>query len=172
MPSRRDAIHMTEDEVRTFLETTTRWLQVATIGKNGLPQLTTVNFLFAEGMIYFNGYKTSQRNVNLHRNPAVGVLVEDGVAYNEMRGVCFQGYAEFIDDPQESRRLRHLIGAQRALRMTGEATSAQTARPASRRPEEARDSHDAPVVDKREWVGVRPVKVYSWDHSKLPTGVH
>src|SRR5690349_18042241 len=53
MSKRRELIRMTEGETRSFIEGC-KSLQVATINKNGTPQLTTLWFAIVGGAIIFD----------------------------------------------------------------------------------------------------------------------
>ena len=77
MPKRRGSIRMSDDEVWKFIEER-KSLQVATIGADGAPHLTTLWFAIVDGEIAFETFTKSQKIVNLRRDPRIAVLVEDG----------------------------------------------------------------------------------------------
>lgn len=146
--SQRERIRMTHAEVRKFLAEH-RKAQVATIGRDGTPHLTTLFYGLIEGQIAFWTYRRSQKAVNLHRDPRLTVLVEDGRDYDELRGVMIHGLARIVDGTDEVRSL--------ALELTGQG------RPL--------DDATRAVIDaqapKRVVVVVQPQRVVSWDHGKL-----
>ena len=93
MPKRRDSIQMSDEEIWKFIEEQ-KSLQVATLGKDGMPHLTTLWFALVDGEIVFETFTKSQKVVNLRRDPRISVLLEDGEEYNKLRGVSIQGRAE------------------------------------------------------------------------------
>src|SRR5882672_33717 len=98
MAKRRGQIAMSEDELWKFIEER-KSLQVATIGADGAPHLTTLWFVIVDGKIAFETFSKSQKIANLRRDPRIAVLVEDGKKYNELRGVAINGRADLHDDP-------------------------------------------------------------------------
>src|SRR2546423_1241938 len=95
--SQRDRIRMSDDEIESFLSSA-RKLQVASVNADGTPHLVTMYYTDLDGDIAFWTYGKAQKAVNLRRDPRITCLVEDGVAYNERRGVTVYGEAELIED--------------------------------------------------------------------------
>ena len=91
-------------------------VQIATIGPDGTPHLTTLFYVLEDGMLAFWTYGRSQKVVNLRRDPRITCLVEDGEDYFELRGVSIQGKARLVEDYDEIRAL----GARVAKRMAGD----------------------------------------------------
>lgn len=150
MGKQRDLVKMTDEEVWRFLDQAHN-LQVATIGRDGAPHLTTVWFGVRDGRILFETYGKSQKVVNLRRDNRIAVLVEDGVAYDELRGVSINGTAEVIDEnPRLLELMRFLVG----IHFKG-----QTA--------DELDQTAEQMAKKRVVVAVTPERVMSWDHAKL-----
>ena len=81
----RAAVRMTDDEVASFLDASMK-VQVATIGPDGSPHLTTLFYVMHEGRIAFWTYASVQKIKNLERDPRITCLVEDGTDYFELRG--------------------------------------------------------------------------------------
>lgn len=95
---RRASIAMSDDEVRAFLKER-QVMTVATIAANGRPHLTAMWYGFlADGAPALWTYGKSQKVVNLRRDPRITCLVEDGEAYNELRGVELRATARVIED--------------------------------------------------------------------------
>lgn len=150
MAKARDAIRMSDDEIAAFLESQQN-LQVATIGKDGAPHLTTVWFVIHDGRILFETYGTSQKVVNLRRDPRLAVLAEDGTTYDTLRGVSINGRAEIIEaQPRRTELMEVLLGHHFPDLEAGHL------RLMSER-----------MAQKRVVVAVVPEKVASWDHTKL-----
>jgi PPOX class probable F420-dependent enzyme len=150
----RDGVRMDDVEIADFLDDNLK-VQVASIGKNGAPHLTTLFYVILDGRIAFWTYARSQKVRNLERDPRMSALVEDGTDYFELRGVSVRGRAEIVRDPDEVYR----IGSAVVTAMTGAASF-----------EELGELGRAEVerqVAKRVAVVVRPEKVASWDHAKL-----
>ena len=149
MPSQRERIRMTDEEVAEFLATE-RTLQVASIGPDGTPHLVAMWFTVIDGRIVFWTYAKSQKTVNLRRDPRVTCLVEAGESYGELRGVSITGRAEIADDYDTVFK----VGAAVYGRYQGDMTHA------SRAGVEAE-------AQKRVAIFINPVKTASWDHRKL-----
>jgi PPOX class probable F420-dependent enzyme len=149
----RAAVRMSDDEVERFLASRKK-VQVATVGPDGSPHLTTLFYVVRGGRIAFWTYASSQKVRNLERDPRIGCLVEDGEDYFELRGVSVTGTAELVRDEAGIRE----IGTAVVSRMVdgadlGELGTAEVER----------------QVRKRVGVVVTPAKVASWDHRKLTT---
>ena len=150
MAKARDIVRMSEAEISAFLAAA-HSLQVATLGPDGAPHLTTVWFTVHEGCVMFETYGKSQKVVNLQRDPRIAVLAEDGLTYGELRGVSINGRAEVVEDFPRRHDLMRLLLAHHFPGLSGEALDAQT----------------TSMAAKRVVVVVHPEKVMSWDHGKL-----
>jgi pyridoxine/pyridoxamine 5'-phosphate oxidase len=90
MPSRRDQIRMSDDELRAFLDEQ-KVVTVATIGPNGRPHLMPLWYVpQTDGSLIGWTFAKSQKAKNLERDPHATLQIEDGVAYQELRGVMFE----------------------------------------------------------------------------------
>jgi PPOX class probable F420-dependent enzyme len=151
MPAGRNAVTMSDGEIEQFLAENMK-VQIATIGPDGTPHLTTLFYVLEDGMVAFWTYGRSQKVVNLRRDPRITLLVEDGEDYFELRGVSIQGKARLVEEYDDIRAL----GSRVAKRMAGDV--------------DLGDFGDE-IVDKqaRKRVGivVEPIKVASWDHHKM-----
>jgi PPOX class probable F420-dependent enzyme len=151
MASGRDAIRMTEEELTEFLETNMK-VQVATVGPDGQPHLTTLFYVMVDGQMFFWTYGRSQKIQNLRRDPRITCLVEDGVEYFELRGATIFGKARLLEDYDELLDL----GGRVARRMAGGADLGDFG-----------DQIVAQQARKRVGVIVEPDKIASWDHRKM-----
>jgi PPOX class probable F420-dependent enzyme len=148
MPSRRDQIKMTDDEVRAFL-VEQMVMQCATIGPNGRPHMVALWYA-PEGIELRSWtYAKSQKAQNLARDPRATIGVEDGVQYHELRGVMLECDVHI---EHETERVAE-YGFALVDRYAG---GAEAAKEAFR--EQAR---------KRVGLHFVPTRVVSWDHSKL-----
>lgn len=89
MPSQRDRIKLTDGEIADFLDAP-RVLNVATNGPDGWPHLVAVWYVVRDRDIWTWTYGKSQKVKNLEGDSKATLLVEDGKAYNELRGVMMK----------------------------------------------------------------------------------
>ena len=102
--SSRSSVRMSEAEIKDFLADNMK-VQIATIGPDGRPHLTTLFYVLEDGQLAFWTYGASQKVVNLRRDPRISCLVEDGEDYFELRGVSIQGKARIMEDYDDVRAL-------------------------------------------------------------------
>lgn len=151
MSGQRAAVALTEDEVQELLGEELK-VQVATIGADGVPHLSTLFYVVIDGRISFWTYGKSQKIVNIRRDDRVSVLVEGGTDYAELRGVSITGRARLVEDHHEIL----VIGSQVVTRMAGGVDLGELG--------EAIVSKQA---TKRVGVVIEPDHVASWDHRKM-----
>jgi nitroimidazol reductase NimA-like FMN-containing flavoprotein (pyridoxamine 5'-phosphate oxidase superfamily) len=75
-------------------------MSVATVGPDGRPHLVAMWYGFIDGAPAFWTYAKAQKIVNLRRDPRLTCMVEDGSAYNELRGVELVADAQLIEDAE------------------------------------------------------------------------
>jgi Pyridoxamine 5'-phosphate oxidase len=166
MPSRRNEIEMTDDEVRAFLAEQ-MVMQCATSGPRGLPHMVPLWFVAemtphpaqaaeppASGLELVGWtYAKSQKARNLERDARATIGLEDGVRYEELRGVMFEC------DVLLDRDAEHVEGVGLRLfeRYAGELTPELREMVAQQAP-------------KRIGLRFVPTRVVSWDHRKLGGG--
>ena len=146
----RDKIRMSDQEQTAFIEEK-KSLQVATLNADGSPHLSTLWFALVDNKIVFETYTRSQKIVNLHRDPRITVLVEDGLEYQNLRGVMIQGPATLHEDQEAVQGFAREV----VLRNEPEV------------PAELVDQVAARMAAKRTAVVIEPTKTISWDHTKL-----
>ncbi|WP_157431361.1 pyridoxamine 5'-phosphate oxidase family protein [Actinomadura hibisca] len=154
--SKREKIKMTPEETAAFLAANYK-VQVATVGKEGEPHLVTMFYALLDGKIAFTTYKSSQKVLNLRRDPVMTCLVEDGVQYNELRGVALYGRGLVIEDQDELLKVGAVVGS----RMAGLPVP-EIGDPID--PEFAEGVKLA--MAKRVLIVMEPDRVVSWDHGK------
>ncbi|MGI9284440.1 MAG: pyridoxamine 5'-phosphate oxidase family protein [Pseudomonadales bacterium] len=150
MPSRRDIVSMSEEEMWDFIETQKN-IQVCTLNKDGSPHLTVMWFAIEEKTIVLETFTKAQKIVNLKRNPKMAVLLEDGEKYEELRGVSINCEAELIDDYETV----HALHVDVVVRNQPGVTTEQA------------EEFTREMSKKKTVIRVRPQKVMSWDHRKL-----
>ena len=152
--NRRNQIEMTPEEITTYLGEA-RNMALCTVGKDGYPHVVAMSYMAKDGVIFMSSFKKAQKVVNAKRNPKVAVMVESGDAYSELKGVLIRGDCEVIDDPeavwQSMKEVRDFQG--NTVSRTEDDVLKERAK-------------------KRAVLKITPVKISSWDHSKLPTGVY
>ena len=154
MPSRRDLIKMTPEELRAFLDER-HTMNVATIGPSGRPHVHAMWYGFVDAKPAFWTFGKSQKIVNLRRDPKVTALVEDGETYNELRGVELVATGRIVEDYDQVLELGKSVG----VRYNGQAAVSDAALPFL----EAQ-------ARKRVAVVLDVESVVSWDHRKLGGG--
>ncbi|HCA51567.1 MAG TPA: PPOX class F420-dependent oxidoreductase [Mycobacterium sp.] len=145
----RNQIVMTDDEITDFVARG-RTGTMATIGAGGQPHLVAMWYGVLDGEIWIETKVKSQKVVNLRRNPRVSFLIEDGMTYDSLRGVSFEGTAEICDDPD----IIFSVGVSVWERYNG---------PYS---DDLKPAVDM-MMNKRVAVRIVTDRIRSWDHRKL-----
>jgi hypothetical protein len=164
MPKQRDRVRMSDAEVAQMLAAG-RKVQLATISPDGYPHLVTMYYTLIDGKIAFWTYRTSQKALNLARDPRISCLVESGEAYFDLRGVQIQGTVETVTDPGAEYQIGLGVGRVMGNALAG--AGAANASADSWAPDDAVGEYVATAARKRYGYIVEPVKVISWDHAKL-----
>ena len=153
MPSRRDLIRMSDDELRSFLRSS-KTIIINSNGPGGYPHPMPMWFAVDDdGSVRMTTFRKSQKVLNLERDPRVSLLVEAGEEYSQLRGVVLYGRARVVDDLAVVTQTLLAIGG------AGNLTD-----PAARKGAEAAV---AKTAAKRVAILIRPEKIVSWDHAKL-----
>jgi PPOX class probable F420-dependent enzyme len=149
MPSRRELIKMTPEELQAFLDGR-HTMNVATIGPSGHPHVHAMWYGFVEGKPVFWTFGKSQKILNLRRDPKITALVEDGDTYGELRGAELFGTGRIVEDPAEVVAIAVAVAERYTGPVTDEALPFIEAR-----------------AQKRLGVVIDVERVVSWDHRKL-----
>ena len=153
MPSRRAAIAMSAEELRSFLENG-RELVLVTYGPDGLPDPVPMWYVLdASGNPVMRTYGKSQKVVNLRRDPRCAALVSAGETYDQLRGVQMTGRVETFDDVDE---ILDVLGAV-AVKYQGAQSADLPAFRTGMREYAAKQTGLRVVADR----------ITSWDHAKL-----
>jgi PPOX class probable F420-dependent enzyme len=148
MPSRRKQIEMSDEEVRNFLAEQ-MVMQVATIGPRGWPHVVALWYVPDGSELVGWTYAKSQKAKNLERDPRATVEVDQGVEYQELRGVMLECDVELERDTER-------------VAAIGEALVDRYGGGSPEMKEFFRGQ-----APKRVGLRFRPRRVASWDHSKL-----
>src|SRR4051794_8425855 len=139
---------MSVQEIQAFLAAQ-KGMQCATVSAFGRPHM--VPLWFVPNGIELRGwtYAKSQKTRNLERDPRATIGIEDGVEYQELRGVMLECDVDLERDPEKVAD----FGLALVDRYAGGA-------------EEAKDAFRE-QAKKRVGLTFRPTKIVSWDHRKL-----
>jgi len=146
MPERPD-IRLTPDEQAAFFREM-RKAALATIDKDGFPHVVAMNYFVKDGAFYMTSYAKAQKVLNVRRDPRVGLMIETGSAYAELKGVMVRGTCEVIEGAE---------AVTEAFAGMVESRGGTYSRPAGA-------STSAP---KRIVLKITPHKIMTWDHAKL-----
>ena len=147
----RDRVAMTPAEAQELLASQHK-VQLATNGHDGFPHLVTMYYVMMDGLITFWTYRTSQKALNLERDPRISCLVEIGEAYFDLKGVLVQGRVRRIEDPDAVIEIGQRISSVFSEPLTGGDGVTGYVEHAAR---------------KRFGYAVEADRVISWDHAKL-----
>ncbi len=152
MPSRRDQIKMSDDEIVAFLDEQ-KVVTCATIGPNDRPHLMPLWYVVDGTALTGWTFAKSQKARNLERDPRATLQIEDGVSYEELRGVMFECDVGVERDPE---RIADEYGLPLFRRYTDGAEL----------PDGVREMVMA-QAPKRVGLRFTPTRTVSWDHRKL-----
>jgi len=152
MPSRRETIRMSPEQVRDYLLGHSRIILV-TNGPDGLPHPVPMNYgLDDEGRIIITSFRKSQKVRNLERDPRAALLVESGETYADLKSAIAYADAEIVADPEQVARLMGAIHADSELSGSISGSMSEQVRAA---------------IAKRVVLRFTPFRYVSWDHTKL-----
>jgi general stress protein 26 len=146
----RDLIKMTDEEIEAFLN---EWhtMSCATMNHDGSIHMVAMWYGFLEGCPALETKAKSQKVQNLRRDPHTTWMIEDGDAYDQLRGVEMVGRGEIVDDPDRIFQLGISV-----VERTSGVTYTEEMKPAV----EA-------MIHKRVAIKLHVDKYVSWDHRKL-----
>ncbi|NTY60833.1 pyridoxamine 5'-phosphate oxidase family protein [Mycolicibacterium sphagni] len=147
--NQRNQIVMSDAEIADFVARS-RTGTMATIGADGQPHLVAMWYGVLDGDIWVETKAKSQKAVNLRRNPRVSFLIEDGMTYDTLRGVAFEGVGEIVEDPDTIFK----VGISVWERYNGPYT------------DDLKPAVDM-MMNKRVAVRIAASRIRSWDHGKL-----
>jgi PPOX class probable F420-dependent enzyme len=140
---------MTADELQAFLAEQ-MVMQCATLGPRGLPHMVPLWYVVGDGELRGWTYAKSQKAKNLERDPRATLGIEDGVQYQDLRGVMFECDVEVERDPEAVER----VGLELFERYAPDLTP------------EIREMV-AKQAQKRVGLTFVPYREVTWDHRKL-----
>ncbi len=148
-------LQLSSDEIDVIMARE-RHVRIATIGPGADINLTPMTFGWAGGKAYIFG--RGQKIANLRRSSTATLLVDTGEKWRDLQGVMMQGEAIVLENADEEAAELHLAEAQLNLgQKHGLTKDGKTV------PHKATASGNS-----RRWIVFTPLKVVSWDNSKLP----
>ena len=153
MPSRRELIQLTDEEMRSYAEAS-RTLIIVSNGKDGFPHPMPMWFYAdADLNFYCTTFRKSQKVLNFRRDPRATLLIESGEEYAELKSLMAYCRTEVIDDLDTvTDTLVHInskgveLDEEQLGRLRGGV---------------------AKTAEKRVVLKFTPERFVSWDHAKL-----
>ncbi|MBH79549.1 MAG: pyridoxamine 5'-phosphate oxidase [Gammaproteobacteria bacterium] len=153
MPSRRELIALSPEEIQEFLEAQ-KTLIIVSNGRDGYPHpMPMWYYTDADGCLYCTTFKKAQKVFNWQRDAKASLLVESGEEYAELKSVLIYATAEIIDDIDEVCEALVNIGSK------GRTLSADE--------RQAMKGGMTKTAEKRVLLRFTPQRYVSWDHAKL-----
>ena len=146
---------MSDDELRDFLAEH-KIVSVATVGPSGRPHLVPLWYVpQADGDLIGWTFAKSQKAKNLERDPHATLQVEDGVEYQELRGVMLECDVAVEREPEKVAGYGMEIFERYAPRGEGDELPPQVREMVEKQ------------APKRIGMRFHPTRTVSWDHRKL-----
>jgi nitroimidazol reductase NimA-like FMN-containing flavoprotein (pyridoxamine 5'-phosphate oxidase superfamily) len=142
----REQLRMTQDELDSYLGEQ-RTLRLATVDDHGTPHVVPLWFVWHDGAIWLNSLRRTRRHRHLLTGRRVGLVVDDGEAYGELRGVRMTGTPAAVPDDDAVRVA--------AYRRFGTKYFGR---------------EELPSQQSYETIRITPDDVASWDFRKIPAG--
>jgi hypothetical protein len=128
-------------------------MQCATVGPRGLPHMVPLWYVVGNGELRGWTYAKSQKAKNLERDPRATLGIEEGVQYQDLRGVMFECDVKVEHEPEAVER----FGLELFERYAGDLGP------------EIREMV-AKQAQKRVGLTFFPYREVTWDHRKLGGG--
>lgn len=153
MPSRREVIQLSDEEMREYLRQQ-KTLIIVSNGNNGYPHPVPMWFHVDDaGCLYCTTFRKAQKVLNWQRDPKASLLVESGDEYAELKAVLIYATTEIVDD------FDAVCGALVDISTKG--------REVTREQRDAIRAEVAGTAEKRVLLKFTPERFVSWDHAKL-----
>lgn len=130
---------------------------LTSIGPDGYPHTTGMWYAVIDGMLHFATYRKSQKVRNFQRNQKASALIQTGDQYENLRGLLVQGDAEILQDPELAGDVMLML-SERYVGLNAGLVGPNVVQQIRER------------GAKRAVVRIRPVRITSWDHTKLSGG--
>ena len=154
MPSRREIIQLSDEEVRDYL-VAQKTLIIVSNGKDGYPHPMPMWFCAdAQGCLLCTTFSKAQKVFNFQRDRKAALLIESGEEYAQLKSLLIYASAEVIDD------FDAVCDALVRITTKGQDDVA---------PDELEKLRAAvaKTAQKRVLLKFTPERYVSWDHAKL-----
>ncbi len=142
-------IMMTPEERDAYLREQ-RTCRVATLAADGPPHIGALWFVWDGTSLWLYSITRSLRWSQLRKDPRIAVVVDDGEAYDELRGVELSGTAKFVGEaPRTGEPCPELDVPERLF------------------PAKYFGMTEMPHDGRHAWLRLTPTTVTSWDFRKL-----
>lgn len=153
MPSRRELIALTDDEMRAYAESA-RTLIIVSNGKDGFPHPMPMWFYADDALnFYCTTFRKSQKVLNFHRDPRATLLIESGEEYADLKSLMVYANTEVVDDFD--------VVSDTLVKINTKGMEVDEAQIAKLLGAVAK------TAEKRVVLKFTPARFVSWDHSKL-----
>lgn len=137
-------LSLTGEELEAYLAEQ-RTVRVATVGTDGVPHVVPLWFVWHDGALFLNSTLGNPTVENMLRTGDAAAVIDDGEAYDVLRGVVIAGRVERLrgDPPPEVERSwsdKYMEGGELPYR----------------------------YWRNRTWLRVDPRRTVSWDFRKIP----
>ncbi|MGW6458332.1 pyridoxamine 5'-phosphate oxidase family protein [Streptomyces sp. NPDC055078] len=146
----RRKIMMTGPEVDAYLAEQ-RVCRVATLAADGSPHVGALWYAWDGTALWLYSLVRSQRWKDITRDPRISVIVDDGHAYGEIRGVELRGSATPVGEAPRTGEPNEELDRLEAV----------YARKYTR-------NGRMPYDGRHAWLRMVPERIASWDFSKIP----
>jgi Pyridoxamine 5'-phosphate oxidase len=151
--NRRTAVQLSQPEADQLLREHVGAMSCATVNPDGSVHLVAMSYAFLDRQLIMTTKAASQKIKNLRRDARMTCLVEEGLNYEELRGVQLLCTTEIVEDPA------YVVSAgTEIMHRNMNIDYADIDRDLVRR-----------TMNKRVAVRIAPVKYVTWDHRKLFT---
>ncbi|MFD3415592.1 pyridoxamine 5'-phosphate oxidase family protein [Streptomyces cyaneofuscatus] len=142
-------IMMTPEERDAYLREQ-RTCRVATLAADGPPHIGALWFAWDGTSLWLYSITRSLRWSQLRKDPRIAVVIDDGVEYDELRGVELSGTAEFVGEaPRTGEPCPELDVPERLF------------------PSKYFGMEEMPHDGRHAWLRLTPDAITSWDFRKL-----
>ena len=137
---------MTAEELDDYLGSQ-RTLRIATVDDGGVPHVVPLWFVWHDGAVWLNSLRKSRRHRHLLSGRPVGLVIDDGDTYEQLRGVRMTGRPVAVSDDDSARRTAYAMFGRKYF---------------------GRD--ELPNQRSYETIRITPDELASWDFRKIPAG--
>jgi len=150
---KRSAVQLSQPEADQLMHEHVGAMSCATVNPDGSVHLVAMSYAFLDRQLIMTTKAASQKIKNLRRDARMTCLVEEGLNYEELRGVQLICTTEIVDDPA------YVVSAgTEIMHRNLNIDYADIDRDLVQR-----------AMNKRVAVRITPVRYVTWDHRKLFT---